>query len=667
MTQDYSGILGYDPFAGTAAMTTEDWAADFANTYANAWANGSIENTLLYQNGGMDNSFWSSAGLGPLDPTDRGSGTASAMTWNQFYQLGLHMANNWNSLPPALQGGMSNPTGLPGAVPVLGEGDRARIAAATAQDDQQDWLSGENAADRANRLAIASMQEAGANQRAQLAADTQRYGIDVGAAVDREAIASNERVAALDRASREAIANMQEAGLNRRFDLQLAEDRRQFNTGIMMGLLDRGIELSRRPVDWIAHQYFLANMQAPITALTLSSSAATFGAIPPSGPSAAGPVTGGPAAMDGDTTLATELGVRAGFTDIATAVQQLPGTQSFADAIPYTSPRTVEQSGGVQAVQQQLDAARETELPQALPDSPAVQETMRDMAFRRSRDFVLEGDANPNNLPVIGDQNMQARQQALQQSLAGQTMENRTPPPPEMQAAIQAAQSAGQTLQGAAPTGAFGATMTDALQGLRERYGAMWDRFAPEQRTAPAPGTTPTSDAPAQQTPSTGGESRGVYTGVPATPPTGQQATGAQSQQGFDLLQSIANELGMSLEQIQQLVPPHLLAGGYSRETIMNSPVIQSLVNGTRLSAFRTDPVGDSQFGQIQAFGIPLGLRGGQDVNARNFLTALPSQREQMQGAIEATGQYFPDVMEQMLRSSPTSNYDVGAFGRRRF
>jgi len=41
--------------------------------------------------------------------------------------------------------------------------------------------------------------------------------------------------------------------------------------------------------------------------------------------------------------------------------------------------------------------------------------------------------------------------------------------------------------------------------------------------------------------------------------------------------------------------------------------------------------------------------------------------QEMTQGTVEASGQYWPDVQEQMFRSSPLTNYEAGAFGKRRF
>lgn len=193
------------------------------------------------------------------------------------------------------------------------------------------------------------------------------------------------------------------------------------------------------------------------------------------------------------------------------------------------------------------------------------------------------------------------------------------------------------------------------------------DDFVNLDGMAPATGPQYRIDPTATplQTPS--GDNRGVYTGATATAPTGTQPTGAQAPQGTALIDQIAGLLGIPREQVQQLIPPHLLAGGYSAETIANSPVVKAIRDQQQLSFYRTAPADGEKFGQIQAFGIPLGIRSGQDLNAGVYLRAPRSGQEQIQGAIESTGQYWPDALEQSLRASPVSNYDIGAFGSRRF
>jgi len=643
---NYTGVLGYDPFAGQASgpgpQNIEDWKHDFAMTYTNAWLNGTLRDSALYTGGVFDNVFLAKAGIGPFDPMvdgmnagavsgSEGAGVGHGMTYNQMLQLADYIASNWDSLPMEMKTGLSNPSGLGAYEPSLSDDDKSRIwSSGEADKDREftageaakdrEFTAGENAADRAAREAIARLQEDGATARndARIAGDERIAGLR--ATVDREAIASQERIAGDDRASREAIARLQEDGLNRRFDLGLAEDRRQFNTGILMGLLDRGIELSRRPVDWIAHQYFMQNMGIPITAISLASSASTFGAIPPTGPSGAGPVSGGPAAMDGDFELAMSIGdTDPGFVSVEQAVAELPGIGNM-DAQQWMAQTTIERMGGLEAVERIVETVRQQELPQAIPQSSSVQDFMR-----RAR----PGMQDINRMRMGQPQADQAAQ---------------------MQQAQASAVNAVQGAEGIPPM------PMPQMQGQPQMQPPSPEMM---QQQAPAP------PAP------TGSGATGVFTGeATAAPmsafgaPTG---SGAQAPQGIDLLAQLSAQTGIPLEQLQQLVPPELLAGGYSPDVIANSPVIQSLVNNQRLNAFRTAPVEGSQFGEIQAFGIPTGLRGGQDLSASNFLKALPSQQEQMQGAIEATGQYFPDFMSQMLRASPTSNYEVGAFGRRRF
>lgn len=174
------------------------------------------------------------------------------------------------------------------------------------------------------------------------------------------------------------------------------------------------------------------------------------------------------------------------------------------------------------------------------------------------------------------------------------------------------------------------------------------------------------------------GGSTGIYTGAPTTntvnTATGTSSpasmTGASTPQGSDMIKAIATAMGRPYDEIAQLVNPALIAGGYSANQIAQTPVVQGLQNpdGPGFGGvYRTAPVGDSKFGTIQAFGIPLGIRGGQDINAQSFNNTTQASRDMVQGAVESTGQNWPDVQQQMLRSSPATSLSTGAFGRRMF
>jgi len=166
----------------------------------------------------------------------------------------------------------------------------------------------------------------------------------------------------------------------------------------------------------------------------------------------------------------------------------------------------------------------------------------------------------------------------------------------------------------------------------------------------------------------TGNETTGVEAAVAPPPVTAgvqpTQSGGAaqgNSQAIEQLLNQLAAQLGMPIEQVKQLFPADTLMGkAYSAETIANSPVIQSLRNGTQLSAYNTGarPSGVTNL---------TGVRGGQDINATDFLSATQGQQGLIQGAVMADGQYWPDTQQQMMRSAPLTNLAAGAQGRRRF
>lgn len=495
---------------------------------------------------------------------------------------------------------------------------------------QEGGLNERQARDLANRLTVTELQEAAANSRnaARIAADleianrgneTERYGIDVGAAVQREDIAARERISSSDRSSREIIAHEQETGLNRRFDLQIAEDRRQFNSEMGVRLLEMGIELSRRPVDWVAHQFWAESMSIPTGLNNLAAIAGLFGAIPPTGPSAAGPVTGGPAAMDGDTAMAEQAGVQAGFVGLQDAIQQNPGDVQnplVGDLTAQATAVTLDSSVGMAAVEQQLAQARVETLPQ-IGENPVTQQGVQ----------ISLGQANPmqqqGETPLMDIPDVRA---------------DGTPPPP---APISTPPGMQDSTGGVpAPQSAFGGPSPYAQQAQ------------PDQQQQP-----------------------GIYVPPPAASATASAAnpsapgTGPETAQGTDMLHQLADDLGIGFEELQQALPANLLAQGYSRETLMQMPVIQALINRqSTLNGFRTAPVGpNDRFGNISAFGIPLQIRGGQDINAGLLLKGSDVNHQMIQGAVEGAGLDWNDTVRQSLKTAPVSSYQAGAFGRRRF
>lgn len=476
------------------------------------------------------------------------------------------------------------------------EGERARVHEAAIVNLQEAGMDRRQAEELASRLSITELQEAGQNARnaARIAADkeiatlqdaTDRYGIETQAGVQREDIAARERIATGDRESRELIAGEDRAESARQFDFGLAEDRRQFNATMLFELFDRGIQLAKNPVDWIAHQYYMANLSVPLTALAASSSAALLGAIPPSGPSAAGPMTGGPGAMDGDTQLAQAAGTEARFVPLAEAIQMNPGDMSnpvIAGLVAQQTGTQIDSEMGLQNVQrmlseQQMNLGRAGEI----ADNPVLRQAME----IARQNFV----GSPPQAP--------GQQPGTQPGL-----------PP-----LEGAHAAGQQPQ----------------------------QMPPPSNSSLAEG---------------GG---GIFTGADQT-----QAQTPNPQ--AELYRQLAETLGISPEDAQRLLPSHLLSGAYSQEAIANSPVMQALNTGAKsMSQFRTADQSGEKFGTIGALGTPVNFRSGQDVNA-NLLMGNPSQVDQIRGVVEGTGQDWRDFQRQSFKAAPVSQYEIGAFGRRR-
>lgn len=679
-----ASLLGYDPVpvtSGIAPSNIEQWKADVVTTMGTALSTGNQSMWSGFATA-FSQAVWDQIGLSRItDFNSSGEGltSISPQTQHMLYQAADYLAQNWGSLP-ALPPGISNPTGLGAAPTAYDPTDRQLIASATQAEAGREFTAEQNAMDRAhalaieqmvqagldrrhaqtlaNQMSIAQLQEAGANTRnaariaadieiANLQAETTRYGIDVGAAVDREAIASREGIAAADRASRETIAREDRAESARQFDLGLAEDRRQFNSEMMVRLFERGVDLAANPVDWIAHQYWLENVGIVANYFTLESSAAQFGALPPTGPSAAGPVVGGPAIMDGDTELAQQLNIPdPGPRTVQEAVTAKPGGPA-GSAMGLNAADTVQEMGGAQQVDADLAQARTTELPQQLsPDSPFLQQVQAaspqsafDSLERLVSQIPQQGDAP--QLPSLPTGEQQGG------TFPGEIS-------PEDQAYLESLASAAMAKDGGQP------------RALTPEELAM----TPEWQQAPSGERGGVQNVAGGENAPTGGIYTGNEAGTSASTPTpgaNQQGLPQGSNQSNEqLLAMLAKNLGMPIEQIRAIFPVHLLTPQYSADVINNSPVIQSLRNNTPLSSFNKGPR-EGAFTNIRATGTPLGLRGGQDYSASNFLTALPSTQGQIEGAIKAAGQYWPDFKEQMFRTSPITNSPTGVSGRRRF
>lgn len=518
---------------------------------------------------------------------------------------------------------------------------------------------------------------------------------NVKAGTDMASIQAQKDIAAGDRTSRETIAANALAESGRQFDITTAEGARQFNANTLVSLLDKGIQLAQKPVDWIGYQYFMNNMGIPMNALTANAAVNMFGAVPPSGPSAAGPVTGGPGVVYGDTSHAEAMGVTPQFVSVTQAISQNPGQSADPAIAQNTSaallPQWQQQAGGANQLESTLAQARQSEVaPSLRPDNPARAALLQQMAATPAQPLAQPGlpalPATPSN-GGFGT-SMTAPGVAAPSSWS--------PPPATPSMPISPfGQPVGDQLtkgMGSTPvvtgavTNSMGAPNTAAVMAPPTPLGQPnttmpepASYIPPHPMTAPSTASAPES-APGQQVNvTTGGNTggaTGIYTGTP-TPAVANTATGtstttstsgANTPQGSDLLRHLSTQLGIPYDQLAALVPPGLMAGGYSPEQIAQTPVIQGLQNpdGPGFGGqFRTAPVGDSKFGTIQAFGIPLNLRGGQDISAQSFMNTTAANRDMIQGAVEATGQNWADVQNQMLRSSPVSNYQGGAFGRR--
>jgi len=635
--------------------TKDDWIAINAISTMTKYANGVDITNPFYSNTSFD-----SRGLTKFDPAYMGAGQGSdqTFTYATAAQAAQYAFDHWNELSDAEKAGFLNPIAANGKpLPDVKYQDPKNIIDAYNAESgrisaeagaQADLMRGQAAlisanaaaADAANRLTVGMAQVAADNARTQ----------------------SQERIARDDRTESARQFNLKFGEDQRQFDLNLGEDRRQFNATMAYNLLQTGVQLAAKPVDWVAHQYYMANLGIPLNFLNFNAAQSLFGAIPPTGPSAAGAVVGGPGAMDGDTQLAQMAGVsNPGFVSLTEAVTsnpgiaaQIPGSEFAASDATLTN--IANQAGGIQNVESQLASARMTELPATIGDNPVVQAAVQQSQQLASSTEAQIGQGTPVG-PIAADS-------ALPPAEA---------PPP------------------AAPTGAYGKPLTNVAGAWYDgaaQPGMVQDfsQVVPQGVSAPQTGLRPSTgfeSAGAPPIPAATGtgmapaDNRGPQTGAPTEQaatnfaPTSSGASGLaaiNNPQGELLIQTLAAQLGVSADTIRSIVPTNLMAGGYSIDAIRNSPIVQSLAqHQDRLSGYRTAPAETEKFSQIQAFGIPLGIRSGQDINAGLLLKSNPDQQQMLQGAIEATGQYYPTALAQSLRSSPATSYGVGAFGRRSF
>lgn len=638
--------LGYDPTIGALGpQTKQQWIAMMTASLTLRFLNGEdmteneVSNAWMQANGFNVPALQAAFGVlkknpnAAVDPMVQAAMAAAANA--MFTSKGVNLPDQ------------------PGSA--VSDGDAGRIADAT-----------RDAAGDAAATARQAASDAAANARNNASIAGQKYDTDVRAGVDRDTIAANERMNAARIAGDQKIAGDDRVESARQFDLQIAEDRRQFTASIVTDLFKTGIELAKAPVDWLGLAYFNEKVGLPLTMLGIASSAMLLGAIPPTGPSAAGPMVGGPAVMDGDLAVAQSLGIQnPGFVGLFDAVQQFAGAGESFGVPQYSATASYsylsQEAGGGDALERMVAQGRTIELTDAVVPNPVVQQAVTTanqvlnqppapLGAGGGIGASAVGTSTPPGLPVMpGTGRSQDRK-----SVFGGTA---------MQPGLFAAGGAQPpTMPPANPVTGGGSPVANPVTG-----GGLPPVELPAAPPSPAAsnGTSGTS---------TGGASSGIYTGVPATPsPTQATGTGAQTPQGNVMLQQLATELGIPYEQLTQVIDPALIAGGYSREAIANSPAIKAIRDQQAMAYYRTAPAtGTDKFGQIQAFGIPLGgaeygFRGGQDLNAKAYLDSPQFGQQMIEGAVKATGQSWNDVLGQSLRTSPITNYDAGAFGRRRF
>lgn len=611
-------------------MTRDEWVALHAYSWSVNWGNDTPD---AFNNPFFANTSFDQRGLTHFGTSDRGVGQGgdATFTYGAAAQAAAYAFDNWDKLSPEERAAFLNPVGPDGKpLPDIPWVDPS--LAIDAYEAETGRIEGEAYANNQNAQAAAALASV-ANDAQDIA---NRHAVGMAqVAADRERTASQERIAGADRAENARQFN-EDLGFRRetlaenrrQFDLGLAEDRRQFNSTMLYNLLKTGSELAKQPVDWVAHQFYMANMGIPLGSLETVAAAMLMGAIPPSGPSASGPVVGGPAAMDGDTELAEAFGVQPGFVPLSQAVAQNPGTPvPGAEALttPATAQSIVQSVGSLEAADAALAQAQAAELPTAVGDNPIVQQAVSN----GTKYFQSPGVLAQAPLPQVSPTPPAADTGAPPLSVPGGGA-------PEPLPGI----GGGPTNEPMAPVSMFGAPVAANADSGIFTGGPIQQAQTQEMQAAAQPSQAPV----------------GIF--------------GAQNPQGELLLQALANELGVPVEQVRQLVPPTMLAAGYSTEVLKQMPALQALTTGAdRTGAeFRTAPVTDGQrFATIEALGIPLGIRSGQDINAGLLLKANNVNQQVMRGGIEGAGLDWATTVNQSLRASPVGQYDVGMFGRRRF
>jgi len=579
-------------------------------------------------------------------------------------------------------------------------------------------IEGENAARVAEINARAQVDAAkiyaGAQvEAAKIGAEAQIRSAEIHAAAT---IRAAEIHAAAERYRTEmewAARVMEEDGRNKRFNLELAEQRRQFNLALLKDYYVTGVELAKRPVDWIGYQYYLQNMGLPVTLSNLVTAANMFGAIPPSGPSIYGPIVGGPAILDGYADIAIYVAGASGpddpalFPDIATATVLNPGVaetnggyggwqifwevnaaataqgQTLADVQGQISQGLVSGAGVPDDVVRDQQQAMRMLVSIYGADAEAI---IRALGPLRNK-VMAEGASGAQAVNAVRESLQQQAQTMLSQIPMGQgltkeqmdrlqaaadeyptrPLPTRFTEMPDTRLPARASEVWGMAQrQAAAPQG--GPAGQDYGRPLPTRFTEMGITREPTgtaqgQTTPGFPSFNPLRPTESQGAPWQQWMNPSVIT-QPGTGPAAQMpllpVPPAGTNPFYAFLQYTAQQLGIPQEQMAQIAGLQFMTPYYGdlSQVLPQTPVFQALSQGTPLNRFRTANPQGEKFATAQAAGVPLGIRSGQDINLGEYLKALPSQQEMIQGLVESSGQYFPDTLAQMMRSSPL-NPDV--------
>lgn len=576
------------PTPRTPTTDRSVWIAGVAQYYYDLFIRGLLEGTP----GGakIPSNLRSFAGIAAnLKDGQAADVPAGVYEWFVFWATDL--ANNWDTYAPGLRnaGWM---LGDPPEQTLLDEELQTRIYEAD-RDYEAAIESARIYAD--GRIREAQIQADASIRVAEIAAAADREVAQIRAAADVEsariAADATVRAAAIRADADLQIALIAEAGRNYRFNLELQENARQFNATMALNIFKMGVELARSPVDWIAYQYYLSNLAVPTTMQNFFGAAWVWGAVPPSGPSVYGPVTGGPSTYYGDWEYAALTGAMPGFTSVSSALEINPGTVGT-----QPPPETVRQWDLMLAVSRD-EVAQWT----------GIQE------YTAAASLSLAAAQGQDNLGLV--------------TVGGQVYSN---------------------VVDASPT-ALVATSPEAQSNQNLMNAVM--PYATEALSLYATAAALNPESYSGQITSLAGPIAGAASSNP------QQAA----------LQIISQLTGTDA---QQLGGAQFLPGYYGPNAVQQSPIFKAVQSGKLPGIYRTQsPTGWDRFGAVPALGgAQTGIRSGQDLSFWQFAHMLPSQREMVQGLIESTGQYWKDVQEQMLRSSPggMSPFDVGSAGRMR-